>query len=300
MMRYVPPIVSDVAELVIRCWRRRPAFRISATAIALLFILGAFAPIIAPYPKQGLGVEVNPSAALRPPSPSNILGTDDLGRDVFSRVLMGLGRAIGLSLLVISVSLTLGIAVGSLISVLGTVIRETVAAVMELLIAIPSVLLAAALSVIIGGGWATLAIALIATWWPWYGRLAYVQARAVREFDYVRIAEIFGLPKVYIVFRHIAPNIVAPVLVEGLTDIGNVVLEMSTITFLFGLGVSSIEEPDLGLMIGSSLRYAATHPWTVFAPAMFLAALTISLTLFGEALYEEYSPVMRKRWKLWF
>jgi len=294
----VTEALRDLLRLIRRAWRR-PAFRVAFSLALALTVLGLLGPYVAPYPLQGLGVEVVSERSLLPPSLEHPLGTDAMGRDILSRVLFGLWRATVVTLLVISVSSALGLFVGSAAAILPKPAETVLVYTMELFISVPSVLLAAALVAATGGGLVPLTVALIATWWPWYGRVAYTQARALRELDFVNLPRLFGLSRLYIVRKHIVPHVVSPVLVEALSDLGSVVIEMSTITFIFGAS-QSISEPDLGVMVGLGLRYITTHPWVVLSPALFLALLAISFTVFGEVLYEEANPVLRKRWFRWF
>jgi peptide/nickel transport system permease protein len=268
--------------------------------MVVLFAVAALGPYIAPYPKQGLGVEINISRALLPPSLEHLLGTDGLGRDMLSRILFALGRGLYQSLFVVVVSLALGIVIGSFTALAPRPVEVAVSYLVELLLALPSILLAALLAILLGGTATSVTIALVATWFPWYARVAYLQARGIRELDFVRIPLYYGLSRTYVVIRHIGPNILAPMIVEALSDMGGVVLEISAITFLFGVGISSFEEPDLGMMVANGLRDLIRAPWVFIAPAAVLALIAIVFTVFGEAVYEEHHPVLRKRWWLWF
>lgn len=294
------PIVQDVIFLLVRTWRRRLGFRASLVLIVVLTVLAILGPYIAPYPRQGMGVEVDVSRFLLPPSTQHLLGTDSLGRDVLSRILFALGRALYQSLVVVVVSLALGILVGSFAALAPRSFEVVTSYFIELLLALPSILLAALLAILLGGTAESVTIALIVTWFPWYSRVAYLQARGLRELDFVRIPLYYGLSRAYVVVKHVGPNIVAPMIIEALSDLGSVVLEISAITFLFGIGIGSFEEPDLGMMIAHGLRDLIRAPWVFVAPAAVLALLAITFTVFGEAIYEEHHPVLKKRWWLWF
>lgn len=292
--------IEDITSLLTRTWRKRPGFRVSLIIMIVLFTVAALGPYIAPYPMQGLGVEIDVTNALLPPSPKHILGTDSLGRDVLSRVLFALGRGLYQSLVVVAVSLVLGIVVGSFTALAPRSIEAVVSYVIELLLALPSILLAALLAILLGGTATSITVALIVTWFPWYARVSYLQARGLRELDFVRIPLYYGLSRAYVVVKHIGPNILAPMIVEALSDMGSVVLEISSITFLFGIGIGSFEEPDLGMMVANGLRDLVRAPWVFTAPAAILALIAIVFTVFGEAVYEEHHPILRRRWWLWF
>jgi len=300
MNSHIYAVLEDIGLMIKRTWGKRLAFRLACLLIAIVVVLAVLGPYIAPYPRQGMGIEIDRSKALRHPSFDHLLGTDSLGRDILSRILFALNRAITTCVIVIAVSLILGIFIGSYAAIGSRILEVLISYLIELFLALPSVLLAALLSILMGGTYESILIALIITWFPWYARIAYLQARSLRELDFVRIPMYYGLSKWYVIQKHIAPNIVAPMLIEALSDTGSVVLEISTITFLFGIGIKSIEEPDLGMMIAYSLRDITTAPWTFVAPAVILALIAISFTLFGEMIYEEYHPVLKKRWWLWF
>jgi peptide/nickel transport system permease protein len=300
MNSHIYAVLHDVESMIVKTWRKRLSFRIACVLIAVVIVLAILGPYIAPYPRQGMGIDIDRSRALKPPSFEHILGTDSLGRDVLSRILFALNRAIISCIVVIAVSLILGIFIGSYAAIGSKIFEILISYFTELLLALPSVLLASLLSILMGGGYWSILIALIMTWFPWYSRIAYLQARSLRDLDFVKLPIYYGLSRWYVIQKHIAPNIVAPMLIEALSDTGSVVLEISTITFLFGIGVKSIEEPDLGMMIAYSLRDITVAPWTFLAPSATLALIAISFTLFSEMIYEEYHPVLKKRWWLWF
>lgn len=300
MNSHIYAVLHDVESMIVKTWRKRLSFRIACVLIAVVIVLAILGPYIAPYPRQGMGIDIDRSRALKPPSLEHILGTDSLGRDVLSRILFALNRAIISCIVVIAVSLILGIFIGSYAAIGSKIFEILISYFTELLLALPSVLLASLLSILMGGGYWSILIALIMTWFPWYSRIAYLQARSLRDLDFVKLPIYYGLSRWYVIQKHIAPNIVAPMLIEALSDTGSVVLEISTITFLFGIGVKSIEEPDLGMMIAYSLRDITVAPWTFLAPSATLALIAISFTLFSEMIYEEYHPVLKKRWWLWF
>ncbi|MDK6028788.1 ABC transporter permease [Ignisphaera sp. 4213-co] len=300
MISYVSSVLQEAFSMARKTWRRRYLFRVATLLIFALAFLAILGPYIAPYPRQGMGIEIDRARAFKPPSLEHFLGTDSLGRDVLSRILFALNRALASCVFVVVLSLVIGLFLGSFAAISSKPVEAIVSYLTELLLALPSVLLSALLAILFGGTYEAVLIALIVTWFPWYARIAYVQARGLRELDFVKIPMYYGLSKWYIVTKHIAPNIVAPMIIEALSDIGSVALEISAITFLFGIGIKSIEEPDLGVMIAYSLRDVTTAPWTFLAPASILALIAISFTLFGEVIYEEYHPVLRKRWWLWF
>lgn len=300
MIKEINLVLKEIEIIFKKTWRKRISFRISSIIIVIFFVLAVVGPYIAPYPRQGMGLEVNRSKALQPPSLNHLLGTDSFGRDILSRVLFGLNRALYPSILVVVLSILLGMILGSIAALSSKFVEIVLAYLIELLLAIPSILLAAVLALFLGGTFVGIIIALTITWFPWYARIAYIQTRSLKELDFIKLPLYYGLSKGYIMIKHVAPNILAPMLIEALSDMGSIVLEISTITFLFGIGVQSIEEPDLGIMIAHSLRDIIRAPWTFLTPSILLAVIATAFTIFSEAVYEQYHPILKKKWWLWF
>lgn len=283
----------------INVWRKRVTFRIGliiTIAILLAGVAGGLLPLIYGW---DIGFRVV-GESFQPPSLRHVFGTDDLGRDMFIRILMGTSRALVQTTIVIVLSLSIGLFVGAIAAYYKGFVEKALLYVTELFLAIPSILLALVFVILFGRGALTVSLALVVSWWSWYGRFAYLQARAIRDLDFIVLAEHYGLPGIYIILRHIVPNIMSPIFIQALTDAGSVVIELATINFLVGVGTTSIEEPDWGLMLGYGVRYIFNYWWIPLLPGLFIVLMALGFALIGDSIYEEIHPQLKKRWKLWF
>jgi peptide/nickel transport system permease protein len=291
---------AGLLELAKRAWRRSARLQAGALLVGFMAAIAVLGPYLAPYPSDGMGVVPLNAAdrAGKPPCPEFPFGTDSLGRDVLSRVLMGARLALAQILLVVSLSLALGLLVG----VYAAYYRGPVEAVLnyasEVFLAIPAIVIALALRLVLGQGLHVVVASLVLSWWPWYARTSYVYARAVAEMEYVLLARLAGVPDRVVVFRHVVRNVLPLVLVQAITDLGSVLLEASAINFL-GLGLPP-DAPDWGIIVQNGFKYIASMPWISMFPGLFILVTALGFSLVGDSLREEVDPKMRRRWKLWF
>ncbi|MEM1623774.1 MAG: ABC transporter permease [Sulfolobales archaeon] len=294
-------VVSKGRTTLWRCLRRTD-FKVGVAIITALTIIAILSPIIAPYPNEGEGLITEAAKQRGPqsPSPRHPFGTDVVGRDMLSRVLIGSRYSLIQTALVIFGSLAIGVTLGVLAGYFRGIVEAVINYAIELFLPLPPVIVAAALSVTIGSGMLTVVLSLILTWWAWYARLAYIQSRQVRELDFIKISEALGFGRVYVAFRHILPNVAPPVIVQSMIDTASVLLEIATVNFLIGSVSASLDTPDWGMMIGYGFRYITTYWWMSFFPGLFLVVAAFGFILLGDAISEESSPNLRRRWEQWF
>ena len=279
---------------------KRTKFKVGFTITLLVFILALVGPWIVPYPDEGAGY-VPPEASQRekePPSLKFLFGTDTRGRDLFSRVIMGVRSAVMQIITVISLSLLIGLITGALAAYFKGFIETVLNYLIELFISIPAVVIALVLRLALGPGLVTVIASLVTTWWSWYARVTYVYARSVMEMDYVTLARLSGLTPLKIMTRHVMRNTLTPVLVQAVTDMGSVLLEASTINFL-GLGLP-LNSPEWGVIMLEGLSVLEIAPWISAFPGLFLLITALGFSLVGDTLREEIDPRLRRRWRLWF
>ncbi len=285
-------------------------FSIGFTIMVIMAILSIIGFFNTPYHLEGWGIVTEetmkrqglpPCLPFNCPNINHVFGTDDMGRDLFSRILVGAHLALIQTVAIVFISIALGIIMGIAAGYSNMVIEKISTYLIELLIVIPSMVLAAALVTIIGRGIQSVVIALIATWSPWYARLTYILVRQLRELDFIKICEAMGFTKTYTIFRHIIPNVAPIIFVEGITDSGSVLIEIASINFLIGVAsLTSIDLPDWGMIVGYGIRYIRTFWWISFFPGLFIALTALGLILLGDGLTEALSPWLRRRWRLWF
>jgi len=261
---------------------------LTGLVIVLTYVLIALlADVISPYdPLVG-----NLGKSLRPPSPEHLLGTDELGRDILSRVIHGAR----ISLLIAAVSASLGCLVGSLLGLVagysGGLVDYVIMRVADMLLSLPSVLLAIALVALLGPGVTNVIIALAVGFIPTYVRLVRGVVLQVKGLEYVTAAQLLGLSTSRILFKHILPNVMHVIIAYYTLNLGTAILFASGLGFL-GLGVQP-PTPEWGVMIGTGRSYIFVSPHVIIVPGIFLTTLVLGFNLLGNALRDVLDPVLR-------
>ncbi len=275
-------------------------FGAGLTVVLVMLALSLTCDFIAPYPEEGRGI-APPDARdriLLPPSTDHLFGTDSMGRDLFSRVVMGTRSALMQILIVISASLAVGLFVAVLSAYFRGVVEMVVSYLTELFMSVPAIVLALAFAIAVGRGLITVISSLVITWWSWYARITHIYARGVVEMDYVTLSRLSGLSPLKIVWRHVLRNVYPPVLVQAITDMGSVLLEATAINFL-SLGVP-INSPEWGVIMYEGKDVLVTAPWVTIFPGLFLLVTALGFSLLGDSLRESLDPRLRRKWRLWF
>jgi peptide/nickel transport system permease protein len=257
-------------------------------AIALLIVLVALvAPLLAPFPGDA-GSATNPVAALQAPSLHHLFGTDQVGRDVFSRVLYGARVSPLIALLVLVIACVVGVPLGVLAGYFGGVADDVIMRVTDIFLAFPSLLLSLAFAAVLPPSLTSLTIAIAITWWPWYARLIRGQAASVAGRPYVESCRALGIPTWRILLRHVLPNSVTPLIVQVSLDFGGVILTASALSFL-GLGAQD-PTPDWGLMVAEGENYFTTQWWLVTYPGLAIMLTALAFNLLGDGLRDVLDP----------
>lgn len=266
---------------------RDPLALLSTGVIALFIVLALFANQLAPYPNEGLG-KTNASNTLHPPSAENWLGADKLGRDVLSRVIFGARPALVIPIGVVLFAVLIGAPLGALAGYKGGWPDEVIMRITDLFLAFPSLLLAMAIASALGRGLDKAALALIVSWWPWYTRIARGVAVGLRESYFVEAAQASGVSDLVIVFRHILPNTLSPILVQATVDMGTVILAMGGLAFL-GLGTQP-PAADWGLMVSEGRQYMLDQWWIATFPGVAIFIVVLAFNLLGDTLRDIFDP----------
>jgi len=264
------------------------------TVILLFWVVAAtFAPYIAPYPGQGLNGTPDPSAKLLAPSLSHLFGTTQLGLDLFSRVLFGARIALMVGAIVTVASISIGFPLGVLAGYVGGYFDEIVTRVTDVFLAFPTILMAILIVTSIGAGLWSMVLALAVTRWPAYVRLARAQTLSIRQRNFVLAAKGMGEKPLTIIVKHVALNVLQPIIVVATTDIGFIVLADAGLSFL-GLGVLP-PAADWGLIIAQSISYFPFYWWYATFPGIALFTLATAFALIGDGLNEHLDPKLRRR-----
>jgi peptide/nickel transport system permease protein len=260
---------------------------ISIAIIAIFLLVAIFAPVLAPYPEQGAG-KTNPDTLFLPPSREHLFGTDELGRDVLSRVMYGARPAFLGPIMVVVSAVVIGASLGAIAGYKGGWIDEVIMRITDLFLAFPSLLLAMAITAALGRGLQNAAIALIISWWPWYTRLVRGIAVSLRERPYVEAAQAIGVRDSVIILRHILPNSISPILVQVTVDMGTVILVAGGLAFI-GLGMQP-PGADWGLMISTGRNSVLNQGWISLFPALAIFVLILAFNLLGDVLRDIFDP----------
>ena len=281
------PNFKPLAKAGVRI-RRQPLAVIGIGLLTLFVVCGLAAPWLAPYDPSAIDL----LHRLQSPSLSHWAGTDELGRDTFARLLYGARISLAVSVSVVSVSLALGLAIGGLAGYLGGWVDTALTTfAMNTFQALPGILLAIALAAFLGPGFANLVLALAIGGWAGYARLVRAQVMAVRDREYVDAARALGAGGMRIFFRHILPNIVQPILVQGAIGMAGVILAEATLSFL-GLGIPA-PAPSWGSMLNDARLHLFDSPHLVLFPALGVAGAVLGFNFLGDALRDELDPRTR-------
>ncbi|MBE0669920.1 MAG: ABC transporter permease [Anaerolineales bacterium] len=266
----------------------RDPLALASTVIIILFIfIAVFAAQIAPNPLEGAG-KTNASNSLLAPSLEHPLGTDKLGRDMLSRIIMGSRAALIVPMGVVFFAVLIGTPLGALAGYKGGWVDETIMRVTDLFLAFPSLLLAMAITSAMGRGLDNAAIALVISWWPWYTRIARGVAVSLRERYFVEAAQAVGVSDAVIIIRHILPNTISPILVQATVDFGTVILAMGGLAFL-GLGTQP-PAPDWGLMVSEGRELILNQWWVATYPGIAIFVVVLAFNLLGDTLRDIFDP----------
>jgi peptide/nickel transport system permease protein len=266
---------------------RDPLALFSVIVLGIFVMVAIFGPWLAPYPEQGFG-QTNVATRMLPMSPEHLFGTDRLGRDMFSRVIIAAQPAFIVSLLVVALAVLIGAPLGAIAGYVGGKLDDLIMRVTDLFLAFPSLLLAMAIVAALGPGLDHAALALAISWWPWYTRLVRSIAMSLRQRYFIEAAQSIGVATPVIIARHILPNCLSPILVQGTVDIGTVILASSSLAFI-GLGAQP-PAPDWGLMVSEGRTFILDQWWYSTFPGLAIFITVLAFNLLGDTLRDIFDP----------
>ncbi len=269
--------------------RRNPRLFVGGGLVALLILVAIFAPFISPYDP----IAVDVSQTLEPPGPEHWFGTDDLGRDVFSRTVYGARISLSVGLIAVGIGFSVGVTLGLVAGYLGGLVDLLAMRAIDALLAFPALILAISITAALGPQIqnAMIAIGVVAV--PLYTRLTRGQVLSVRERDYVTAARTIGASGRRIVLRHIFPNITNPLVVQATLSIAFAILAEATLSFL-GLGAQP-PTPTWGADINYSQRWLSNLKWWMsVGPGLGIFLAVFSFNYFGDALRDALDPRIRR------
>ena len=273
-----------------RVWlrlRRRKGALVGLAVVLLFVVLALFAPWIAPHDP----IAASWAAIRKPPSPQYWLGTDDIGRDVLSRVIWGTRASLLAGVVSVSISLLIGVPLGMAAGFLGGAVDAVISRITDAFLACPFLILAIALAAFLGPSLTNAMIAIGVSAAPIFVRLARGQVLSVKVEDYVEAARAVGNSPLRIALRHILPNITAPLMVQATLAIAAAVIAEASLSFL-GLGQQP-PAPSWGSMLNTAKNYVDNSPWMAISPGVSIFLLVLSFNLLGDGLRDALDPRQR-------
>lgn len=267
--------------------RTNPVTVLSAAVVAAAVVIAVGAGWLAPY---GIN-DVDVPQALRPPSAAHWFGTDELGRDVLSRVLTGLQASMTVAVVSVACAAVVGTALGVMAGYRGGWLDTVVMRVVDVMFAFPVLLLAMAIVAVLGPGLATTIAAISVVYVPIFARVARASTLAVREEPYVAVSRTMGTPAAYILARHVLPNITGPLIVQTSLSLAFAILSEAALSFL-GLGIQP-PQPSLGRMIFDSQGFVTLAWWMAVFPGAAIVVIVLACNLLGDGLRDVLDPKQR-------
>lgn len=254
----------------------------------LLFLLALLSPVIMPYAYD----ELNMIDRFAKPSLRHLCGADEMGRDIFSRLLYGARWSLALGFLATIISTAIGMVIGSVVGYFGGTVDTVVMRFIDILQAIPGILLAIAISACLGSGFANTIIALSIGGIPMTVRLLRGSIMGVRKMEYLEAAQTINCSVPRLIVRHILPNSISPIIVSVTMGIGNTILMAASLSYI-GLGVQP-PTPEWGAMLSAGRTYMRDYPHMVLFPGVAIALVVLSLNMLGDGLRDAMDPKLKK------
>lgn len=284
--------LTDGQRRAARRFRQSPLSLAGLCIIVVLVVVALLGPFFVPYPKDATGA-VHISDKLLEPSWDHPFGTDNVGRDVFTRVIVGARVSLLAGVIVISLALTIGTILGAVAGYFGGRVSGVIMRVTDIFLTIPDLILAMAFAAALGAGLLNVMIAVSLVWWPGYCRLTRANVLALRDAQFADAARSLGGSSARVLFRHVLPNALPTILVKASMDIGFAVLTTAALGFI-GLGTQP-PTPDWGVMIADGRKYLREAWWYSTFPGLGILLTVLAFNLLGDGLRDVLDPRARRR-----
>jgi len=284
----------SLTKSAFRRLRRNPVAITGAVIVVLFLLVAAFAPLLAPRDPyaQYLLSEIRPGSI--PGSREGFpLGVDELGRDLLSRLIVGSRQSLLIGVVSTLLGAAAGMALGVLAGAFGGWVDTVVMRFVDILLSLPSLLMAISISVLLGQNQWSLMIAIAVTQVPVFARLLRGSMLAQRDSDYALAARALGIRRSRIVFGHVLPNSLSPVIVQATLSLATAIIEAAALSFL-GLGDPDLARPEWGAMLSNAQDFLSIRPELAIYPALCIIVVALGFTLLGESLREALDPKFRR------
>ncbi len=268
-------------RIAVETLRKSPLSMVGLFIVVLVLVLAIFGPWIAPFPDDA-GATVNFAERLQPPSWKHWFGTDIVGRDVLSRVIVGARISMIIAASVIVLAVLIGVPIGIIAAYWGGWLGNVLMRINEVFLAIPSLVFVLAVAALLGPSLPVVIAAIALAWWTWFARLAYGEALHIKEEQFVEAAQVSGARGLRIAFGEILPNLTSVLIVKITLDIGYVILLGAALGFL-GLGVQP-PDPEWGIMVAEGRDQLPNAWWLTTFPGLAIFITVIGFNLLGDGL----------------
>jgi peptide/nickel transport system permease protein len=255
--------------------------------VAVCLLVALLAPVLAPYGAE----ETHPNWKLFPPNEYFIFGTDEFGRDILSRIMFGAQISLEVGLISVAVALLLGATAGLTAGFFGGWLDGLIMRCMDVLFAFPAILLAIGIMAVLGTGILNAMLAIGIVYAPSFARLTRASVLSLKEMEFVQAARVLGLDEVRILWQHVVPNVLSPLIVQISFSLSTAILTEAALSFL-GLGTPP-SVPSWGSMLSASRRYVELDPWPAIFPGLAIMLLVLGFNLFGDGLRDVLDPRLR-------
>jgi peptide/nickel transport system permease protein len=274
--------------------RKNPAAITGFVMVIVLVTAAVFAPLLAPFGPREQNLSLIEDGCCPGPSAEHLFGVDQLGRDELSRILYGARYSLLIGVVSVTVGLSIGLVLGAIAGFAGGVIDSLIMRVMDVMLAIPGLLLAIGIVAALGPGIVQIMIAVGVTQIPIFARLLRGSVLAARESDYVVAARAVGVRSRVILASHILPNSISPVIVQGTLALATAIIDVAALGFL-GLGPQDPSTPEWGTMLTDTTRYLQSAPHLALIPGIAIVISVLGFNLIGDGLREALDPKFRGR-----
>jgi peptide/nickel transport system permease protein len=280
--KFLNKILPENTKIALRLFVSNPLGKFSVVILAFVFLMAVLAPVISPYNP----FETDPAHRLLPPSLKHPFGTDQLGRDILSRVIWGSRVSLSIAILSVLITSSIGITIGIISGYFGGQIDNILMRITDMFMAFPRLVLALAFAAALGPSVYHTIIAIALVYWSFYARLARGVALQIRNEQYIEAAHAIGASNARIIFLHVLPMITTPLLVQITLDLGGMILLAAGLGFL-GLGVQP-PTPEWGVMVSEGRKFITQQWWVSTFPGLFILISTLGFNLAGDALRDAF------------
>ncbi len=274
-------------------WIKFSRDRLAFSGFLIVFVLvlvALFAGVLAPFPEDIFNI--HPAERLQPPSMKHYLGTDSMGRDIFSRLIFGARVTLVISIIAVGSSLLIGVPLGLVAGYFENWFSELIMRIADIFLSIPQVILAIFLAQSFGPSIQSVILALSITYWPWFTRIVYAETRALKKTAFIEATEALGAGTLRTILLHVPPNVSSPIIVRSSIGMGFTILTAATLGFL-GVGAQP-PTPEWGVTIAESRQYLPDAWWYATFPGLAIFLVVMGFNMLGDGLRDILDPRIRR------